>query len=230
MTISIDPSIFQIEKNIKIGIIHYTKFTVSESPQMLKGRIRLYQEHLFIDLQDKELTEYQGIKEWRGLWKKFGSNPGRYCPSMEALMRRIRNQNYLQPFNSGVDLNNFFSLQFEIPIGLYDVSHIKGDINIFIGNSKTSLTGINGRDNNLNGTLTIQDELGPFGSPFIDSIRTTVNEDTVQALQIFFLKPSMSKEEAEKLLTSAGKMFVQVNGGNQDSLILDKQIMHTPIN
>lgn len=230
MKISIEPSIFQIEKNIKIGIIHYTKFTLSESPQMLKGRMRLYQEHLFFDLQAKELTDYEGIKEWRGVWKKFGSDPSRYRPSMEALMRRIRNQNYLQPFNSGVDLNNFYSLQFEIPVGLYDLTHIRGDIKIIIGNSKTSFTGINGRDNNLNGILTIEDELGPFGSPFIDSIRTAVNENTLQAIQIFFLKPSMSKEEAEELLASAGKMFVQVNGGNYNSLIFNKQIMHAHIN
>lgn len=225
MKISIEPSIFQIDEHIKIGINHYTKFVVSESPHMLKGRMHLYQEHLFFELQDKELTDFKGIKEWRALWKKFGANPARKRPSMESLMRRIRNQNYFQPVNSIVDLNNFFSLQYEIPVGLYDISHIKGDIKIICGGPETSYTGINGRDNNLNGILTIKDELGPFGSPFVDSVRTAVSDITVKALQIFFLKPSTSKDDAEKLMTSAGKMFVQVNGGDCTTVILDKQLI-----
>ena len=39
-------------------------------------------------------------------------------------MRRIAKQNYLKPFHLAVDLNNFFSLQYEIPIGIYDAEKI----------------------------------------------------------------------------------------------------------
>ncbi|MDX1807653.1 MAG: phenylalanine--tRNA ligase beta subunit-related protein [Paenisporosarcina sp.] len=229
MKISIDPSIFQIDEHIKIGINHYTKFVVSESPQMLKGRMQLYQEHLFFDLQDKELTDYQGIKEWRVLWKKFGADPGRYRPSMEAMMRRIRNQKYLQPLNSGVDLNTFFSLQYEIPVGLYDVSQIEGDIHIRLGDAESSYTGINGRDNTLSGILCVEDTLGPFGSPFVDSIRTVVKETTVEGLQIFFLQPSTTMEDAEKLIKSAGRMFAQVNGGSYSTFLLNKEHLQASI-
>lgn len=227
MNISINPSIFKIDENIKIGINHYTKFVVSESPQMLKGRMQLFQEHLFFDLQDKELTEYSGIREWRSVWKKFGADPGRYRPSMEAMMRRIRNQNYLQPFNSGVDLNNFFSLQYEIPVGLYDIAQVNGDIEISLGDADTSYKGLNSRENNLKDILVIKDNIGPFGSPFVDSIRTAVSEDTVDAIQIFFLKPSISTEEAEKLVVSAGNMFIQINGGDCLTTVLNSQKQST---
>jgi len=225
MNISINPSIFDIDENIKIGINHYTKFVVSESPQMLKGRMQLYQEHLFFDLQDKELTDYVGIKEWRALWKKFGSDPGRYRPSMESLMRRIRNQNYLQPYNSGVDLNNFFSLQYEIPVGLYDIANVQGDIELTIGGPESTYKGINGRDNSLHNILVANDERGPFGSPYVDSVRTAVSEDTIDAVQIFFMKPSILKEDAEKLVASAGKMFAQVNGGEWSCNVLDHNLV-----
>lgn len=223
MKISIEPSIFVIDEHIKIGINHYTKFVVSESPQMLKGRMQLFQEHLFFDLLDKELTDYQGVKEWRVLWKKLGADPGRYRPSMESMMRRIRNQNYLQPLNSAVDLNNFFSLQYEIPVGLYDLSRVEGDIQIVLGSAETSYTGINGRENTLNGILSIEDVTGPFGSPYVDSIRTIVDETSVDGLQVFFLRPSISLEDAKKLIESAGKMFAQVNGGSYTTILLDKE-------
>ncbi|QBP40389.1 B3/B4 domain-containing protein [Paenisporosarcina antarctica] len=230
MKISIEPSIFKIDERFKIGINHYTKFVVSQSPQMLKGRMHLYQEHLFFDLQDKRLTDYQGIFEWRALWKKFGSDPGRYRPSMEAMMRRIRNQNYLQPVNSAVDLNNFFSLQYEIPIGIYDLSHGVGDIKFVCGGPETMHKGINGQEIYLNGILSIEDEIGSFGSPFVDSLRTSVSENTDNALQIFFLKPSISNLDAEKLMNSAGKMFAQVNGGSYSTVILDIEYSQALIN
>ena len=123
-----DDSIIEIEPSFKIGIIHYTKIVVTSSPQMLKGRLQLFQEQLFFEMDDKPVTDFEGIKEWRALWKKFGADPNRYRPSMEAMYRRIAKQNYITPMHSAVDLNNFFSMQYEIPMGIYDVAKIQGDI------------------------------------------------------------------------------------------------------
>lgn len=223
MKLSIDPSVLRIDGNIKIGINHYTKFVVSEAPQMLKGRMQLFQENLFFDLQEKSLTDFEGISEWRTVWKKFGADPSRHRPSMEALMRRIRNQNYLHPVNGAVDINNFFSLLYEIPVGLYDSSQIDGNVVLQVGNNETSYLGINGRHNTLKGILTLFDSQGSFGSPYVDSARTSVHEGSIEALQVFFLKPSMNFTDAEKLLESAGRMFVQVNGGDCTSHVLDRE-------
>ena len=38
---------------LKLGINHYTKITVSESPQMLKGKLQLFQEQLFFELGEQ---------------------------------------------------------------------------------------------------------------------------------------------------------------------------------
>ena len=72
MKISINPSLFQTNDQLKIGMIHYTKIVVSESPQMIKGRTRLFQENLFFELQETPVIERPGIAEWRKLWNSFG--------------------------------------------------------------------------------------------------------------------------------------------------------------
>ncbi|MEG0384944.1 MAG: phenylalanine--tRNA ligase beta subunit-related protein [Solibacillus sp.] len=214
MNITINQSLFTMNDQFKIGLIHYNKIVVAESPQMIKGRTQLYQEHLFLNLQEGSLTDRPGIQEWRNLWKFFGADPNRYRHSAESLMRRIAKQNYLTPFHSAVDLNNFFSLQYEIPIGIYDVANIQGPIEIALGDENTGYEGLNGRYNALTNILYSKDELGAFGSPFVDSSRTAVTEKTTDALQIFYLRPSLSADECEQLLASAGKMFTQVNGGD----------------
>ena len=220
MNISINPSLFQTNDQLKIGIIHYTKIVVSESPQMIKGRTRLYQENLFLELQETPVTERPGIAEWRKVWKSFGADPNRYRHSAESLMRRISKENYLEPFHLGVDLNNFFSLQFEIPIGIYDLSKIQGDVVITFGDEETGYEGLNGRFNTLKNILCSIDDDGAFGSPFVDSRRTAVTEETTNALQIFYLRPSLTEDECHELLQSAGKMFCQVSGGEYKTFIL----------
>ncbi|HEY4622559.1 MAG TPA: hypothetical protein VIH12_01805, partial [Solibacillus sp.] len=61
-----------------------------------------------------------------------------------------------------------------------------------------------------------------FGSPFVDSKRTAVTEQTTDALQIFYLQPSLQIEQADQLLTSAGKMFTQISGGDYTIAVLTK--------
>lgn len=220
MEVSLQPSLSTQHPELKIGIIHYTKIVVAESPQMIKGRMQLYQENLYLEMKETPVTERAGIAEWRKLWKKLGADPNRYRHAAESLMRRVSKQNYLTPFHSGVDLNNFFSLQFEIPVGIYDVAHIQGNVEIALGDEETGFEGLNGRFNFLNNILYSRDEEGAFGSPFVDSKRTAVTENTTEALHIFYLRPSLSNEEAEKLLTSAGRMFNQIHGGDYTTALL----------
>jgi len=221
MRVNLAEALLQIEPTFKLGIIHYTKIVVSSSPQMLKGRLQLFQEQLFFEMDEKAVTEFDGIKEWRALWKKFGADPNRYRPSVEALYRRIAKQNYITPMDSAVDLNNFFSLRYEIPMGIYDMDKIQGDITISIGDEETTYVGLNGRENKLQNILTLQDAVGPFGSPFVDSVRTAVTENTTESLQVVFLRPSMEVKEGQKLINSMATMFIQIHGGDFESTIID---------
>ena len=91
-----DTKLLEAVPGLKLGINHYTKITVSESPQMLKGKLQLFQEQLFFELEDKPVTDFPGIKEWRDSMEIIRRRPNRYRHSTEALMRRIKKQNYIE--------------------------------------------------------------------------------------------------------------------------------------
>lgn len=221
MELKMAPEIFEYIPDFKIGFIEYHDITVGESPQMLKGRLQLFQESLYFELEDKKAADFPGIKEWRQVFKKTGKDPNRYRHSAEALYRRVQKQNYLSSVHSGTDLNNFFSLQYQIPIGIYDRDTIQGDtITIRLGTDNEEYRGLNGRDNSLHRLILSTDEKGPFGSPFVDSERTAVTEKTKQAVQLVYLQPSMSVEQAEKLISSLADMFTQVSGGSSTCKVL----------
>lgn len=220
MKFNLDEALFQVVPNFKIGINHYTNITVAESPQMVKGRLQLFQEQIFFDLEHKSITDFLGIKEWRTVWKLLGADPNKHRHSTEALLRRIKKLNYLAPLNSAVDLNNFFSLQYEIPVGIYDAKKLTGDVMISLSNENDGYDGLNGRFNSLKNILTLKDDESSFGSPYVDSLRTTVTEETTEAFQVFFLRPSLNLPEAVALTAAAGKMFTDISGGTFHSYIL----------
>ncbi|MFS0878433.1 phenylalanine--tRNA ligase beta subunit-related protein [Metabacillus niabensis] len=213
MEIQISQKIKQLVNDFQLGVVHYQNIQVSESPQMLKGRLRLFQESLYFDYADKKITEIPAINEWRKLFKTIGTDPSRYRPSSEALYRRVQKQQYLDYVNSAVDLNNFLSLQYQIPLGIYDVKQIKGNVSIEIGTDQATYLAINGRDVSMAKKLVSVDENGPFGSPYVDSKRTAVSTSTTDALHLVYLQPSQAKEDAAQLLQALAKMFTQIHGG-----------------
>ncbi|MER1999934.1 MAG: phenylalanine--tRNA ligase beta subunit-related protein [Lysinibacillus sp.] len=225
MHIQLDKQLLHKNDALKFGIIHYTKITVDESPQMIKGRTRLYQESLYFDLANKNVSDLKGIKEWRETLKTLGADPNRYRHSAESLYRQIAKENFLTPIQNAVDLNNFFSLQYEIPVGIYDVSKLTSPVTISIGNDETTYEALNGRHVTLRNMPHCQDLNGAFGSLYVDSKRSATSEQTTEALQVFYLRPSMNEDEAMKLLTAAGNMFTQVTGGDFHIAVLSNKTL-----
>ncbi|KON89660.1 tRNA synthetase subunit beta [Sporosarcina globispora] len=220
MEIMIAPELCRLFPQFKIGFITYKNIEIGQSPQMVKGRLQLFQESIYFDLEDKNVTELDGIKEWRQIFKTAGKDPNRYRHSAEALYRRIKKQNYLQPVNSSIDINNFFSLEYQIPIGVYDADKLSGNLIIRLGKEGEEYNGLNGRPNTLANLIISEDAAGPFGSPFVDSARTAVTEHTKNAIQIVYLRPSLETGQAEKMVESLMNMYTQVHGGQGDFKVI----------
>ncbi|MEH7126285.1 phenylalanine--tRNA ligase beta subunit-related protein [Bacillus sp. JJ1773] len=213
MEIRVSSEICGLIPDFKIGIIRYQNIEVGESPQMVKGRLQLFQESIYFDLEDKNVTDLDGIKEWRQIFKAVGKDPNRYRHSAEALYRRVKKKNYLLPVNSATDINNFFSLQYQIPLGIYDMDKLIGSVTMRLGEDGEEYVGLNGRSNSLHRLIVTSDDSGSFGSPFVDSERTSVTEKTKNAIHIVYLRPSFNIDEANEMVTSLMNMFIQIHGG-----------------
>jgi DNA/RNA-binding domain of Phe-tRNA-synthetase-like protein len=214
MDVVVAETIKQMIPEFKVGIILYNHIVVDDSPQMLKGRLQLFQESIYFDLQETAIADIPELAEWRRAFKTIGTDPSRYRPSSESLYRRIQKKNFIPTIHSAADVNNFFSLYYKIPIGIYDLDKLEGPITIDIGTDQDEYIAINGRTVNFSHKLVSKDIHGPFGSPIVDSQRTAVTKETKNAVQIVYLLPSMKQEQCEKLLQSMQKMFLQIHGGD----------------
>ncbi len=220
--LSVSPLITNTLPDFKIGYAIYHDIVVENSPQMVRGRYQFYQETMMMDLEETELSHFNAVAEWRSIFKQMGTDPSRYRPSSEALLRRLKKGTPLPLIHSAADINNLLSLQYKIPIGIYDLDQVEGAITIHLGDESHSYEGLNGRNVTFKNKLISSDAIGPFGSPIVDSKRTVVTENTENAIQLFYIQPSLPTIEAEKLVKASSEMFNQIHGGHYQFGVIDR--------
>ncbi|MED1950226.1 B3/4 domain-containing protein [Brevibacillus centrosporus] len=220
MKVQLDATVFERLPRLSLGILHYSGASVSDSPKMLQGRINYFVEGLRLEHDVSKLTEIEGIREWRAAFKQAGIDPSRYRPSSEALLRRLLQGNAFFWINSAVDINNFFSVHHALPFGIYDQDQLMGDVVFRIGRADDIYEGLNGREVNMEGKLLLADENGAFGSPIVDSKRTSVTESSRNLMQVIFFHEQVSAQKKDEILGSVGRMFTEINGGEVTSSYL----------
>ncbi|RNB87602.1 hypothetical protein EDM59_09910 [Brevibacillus nitrificans] len=220
MKVQLDATVSERLPRLSLGILHYSGASVSDSPKMLQGRINYFVEGLRLEHDVSKLTEIEGIREWRAAFKQAGMDPSRYRPSSEALLRRLLQGNAFFWINSAVDINNFFSVHHALPFGIYDQDQLVGDVVFRIGRADDIYEGLNGREVNMEGKLLLADENGAFGSPIVDSKRTSVTENSRNLMQVIFFHEQVSAQKKDEILGSVGRMFTEINGGEVTSSYL----------
>jgi len=129
----------------------------------------------------------------RTMYKRAGIDPTKTRPSSEALLRRVRKGDELPRINSLVDVINWCSLESQLPFGLYDLDHVRGDVTLRLGREGEEYAGIRKDVVHVGGRLTLADAEGPFGNPTSDSARTMVTTATSRALVVIFAPAGLAK-------------------------------------
>jgi len=172
-----------LQINIIARVVNDVKVTNNSFAfsQMMKVA-RDYQEKYY----NTPISEVPGVQKARSFFRAIGIDPTKRRPSSEALLRRAINGKELYQINNIVDVANWCSLEFLLPICVYDYDSIQGEISVKIGHSKDSYLAHNNRQMNFADKFVICDEIGAFGSPLTDSIRTAVTDTTSKVLMIIF--------------------------------------------
>jgi len=124
------------------------------------------------------------VEATRAAYKALGKDPARYRGSAESLLRRVVAGKGLPQINVVVDVINLVSVESRLPVGLYDLGHVVGEIVFRAGRAGETYKGIGKYDLNLEGLPVFCDTAGPHGSPTSDSERTMVTSATKEVLAI----------------------------------------------
>jgi len=133
----------------------------------------------------------------------LGKDPARYRGSAEALLRRIVAGKGFPQINAVVDVINLVSVESRLPVGLYDLAHVTGEVLFRTGRAGETYKGIGKYDLNLEGLPLFADAIGPHGSATSDSERTMVTPETksVLAIIVSFAGPENLDRWTERMST-----------------------------
>ena len=190
MKLSFDPALKKKCPSVALGCVT-AQVRTSDSPLELLGEMDLCEAGILKNADPRAILDAPAISATRAGYRALGKDPARYRGSAEALLRRIISGKHFPSINCVVDIINLVSVESRLPIGLYDLSKVQGDMVFRTGRRGETYKGIGKFDLNLEDLAVFCDAIGPHGSPTSDSERTMVTSSTerVAAILISFGGP-----------------------------------------
>lgn len=205
---------WKIEPNtpMKLGVIEIKNVSITTEKTAYSNILKCATNYAH-KYHDKTIGEISGVMNARDLFRSINMDPTKHRPSSEALLRRaLKGKDYFS-INTLVDIGNWCSLDFLLPICAYDGDKIAGEITVRLGKDNESYFGHNNREVNLNNRFVIADENGPFGSPITDSICTAVDVNTENAILTIFTPQYYDEELLHKQMLIFGERVENICGG-----------------
>ena len=185
--------IFNRPLPIQLAVIEIENLQVTDSQEAFQ-MLEVTGESYRLQNRGLEISEVYGVQNARQFFRAIGLDPTKRRPSSESLLRRALKNKGFYSVNSLVDTGNWCSLDFLLPICIYDADKIEGDVDIRMGDEDDIYEALNGETISFEGRYVFVDDQGAFGSPMTDSKRTAVSESTQHAYLIIFAPINFDEE------------------------------------
>jgi DNA/RNA-binding domain of Phe-tRNA-synthetase-like protein len=133
-----------------------------------------------------EVYESIYVKVMRDIFKSNKIDPSKYPPSAESLLKRIIDGKGLYYINNIVDCNNLGSIRYELPMGVYNLANIQGNIEFKIGEKDDVMETMAKGNMSMENILVSKDDSKLFGSPVSDSIYAKIDDKVNNVLLIIY--------------------------------------------
>lgn len=233
MLLRISPEILRNFSGFKLGIISACGIDNTRSDNQVKQMLQEQQE--VIKKIDKQiLLEHPYLVSWRNAYKKFGSNPKEYPPSVDNMVQRIIKGNEIRSISTVVDLYNFISLKYLLPLGGEDIDAVLGNIVLTIaGNDEKPVKVLGDAQEKapVPGEVIYKDDLSTICRRFNwrGVERTKVTSDTKNAVLILEVLSPADSAVLEVATTELARLIEKYCGGTITIEFLDKDKLEVPI-
>jgi len=219
MYLQLDEGLKARISGVTFGMVTISGVTVRERDERLWRQIEALCLQQGREFALDRLSEYEQITSVRGLQKSFGFDPTRYRPSSEALLRRVLKGQGLYQINSAVDVNNLCSLEYLLPMCVYDLRHVVGRVVVRVGEPGEEYPGIGRQVFQAAHKVIIADDSGIMGSTVSDSERTRVTTATTDILMAIYAPAGREPRTVERYAALAGQRMVECNGGKASEVL-----------
>lgn len=175
-------------------------------------------------LTKENFSDNQVIRIWRDAYQKFKTKKGARS-SIEALLKRVNNDNKINSINPLVDIYNTISLTFGLPCGGEDFDKIVGNLKLTKANGDENFIVLGSNENSLpySGEIIYKDDEGAVCRcwNWREAVRTMLTPATTNAFLCLELVNKVQEIEFNAALKSLTTMVQDNLGGKCSFEILD---------
>jgi len=145
-------------------------------------------------LEGIDLAAHATVAAMRKLFRAAGTDPTRYRPASEALLRRVLKGEGLPAIHSLVDINNCLSVELAVPCCVAAEGTFTPPLVLRSGRPGESYESLKGPFN-LEGKPLLVDAEGPLDTPITGSVRVKVRPETRRAWLVAYLPEGVVTRE-----------------------------------
>ena len=128
MKFKIDHKIFEKFPGLTIGVVICKNLNNFGTQEEVQKEIREQENNIRAKYNTETLSQTPKIDVWRKTYSAFGAKPKENKSSVENLYRLVLQGVNLRHINKLVDIYNFISLKYMVPVGGEDIDKIEGDV------------------------------------------------------------------------------------------------------
>jgi DNA/RNA-binding domain of Phe-tRNA-synthetase-like protein len=215
---NVDERILAAYPEVKIGVLVGRSLTVVEGHLGLEDYKARAVAEAVERVGSEPVTRQPFIASWRDMYRSFGTRPGDYRPSSEALLRRVLKRRGLPTINSAVDAYNALSVRHLIPMGGFDLDRTRGDISLRLseGGEAFKPLGSSGPEETYEGEPVYADEARILTRRwnFRDCDETKITSETRSLAMFVDGSREIPREDVEEALRELRGLLSEYCGGD----------------
>jgi DNA/RNA-binding domain of Phe-tRNA-synthetase-like protein len=221
----VEDDFWSLFPDAKIGVVVCNNINNSiTDKEKYKDMILISEKEAIEHLKNEEFSSNEVIKVWREAFKKFKTKKGARS-SIEALLKRVRNENHLGNINPLVDIYNSISLKHGFPCGGEDIDTFVGNIRLTkaVGNESFITLGTDENASPYDGEVVYKDDEGAICRcwNWRESVRTMLTVNTKNAFLCIESIDERRLQELENALEDLAKTVQDNLGGICKISVLD---------
>ena len=234
MKFRINSKIFEKFQGLFIGIIIAKDINNKGIIDEIQNKTREQEKDIRAKYNTETLLENPKIEAWRKVYSAFGAKPKEHKSSVESLYRLVLNSNNLRHINNFVDIYNFISLKYTLPVGGEDIDKIKSDIVLtFAGANEAPVLLLGDKEPRAphEGEVIYKDDISTICRRFNwrEADRTKLTEETKNGILVLEGISPVTKEEVENATRELKELIQEFCGGNITYYILDENKLELEI-
>lgn len=154
MLFKIEDKIFNTNPNIFTGVVVAFGLNNNEFDEKLSLLFKNEVSNASTEFINTDIKSMECFTPYRKAFKEFGINPHKFPCSIENILSRISKNGEMPSISPIVDLGNYISLKYKIPVGTHDIDSLSDDLYLRC----TTLEDCQNEDNNINGDKLVEGE------------------------------------------------------------------------